>query len=316
MVAPCNHLGRMSSTDPVGAVREASRRIVRELGFLQERYDEGGVTHAECHVLIELGKRKHCTAGELAELLRLDKSTVSRTVSRLVAAELVTTAVDATDARRKPLALTAAGKKRLATIDRTAGGRVDEALATLREAERVAAINGLELYAKALERSRLRGELSIRKIRQEDDTAVASLIRAVMPEFGAKGPGFAINDPEVDAMTAAYAGKRSAYWVVERHGRVVGGGGFAPLEGGDKHTCELRKMYFYPEVRGLGFGEQLIDLALLGAKNAGFKRCYLETLGNMAAARRLYEKKGFLPLEKPKGATGHFGCNSFYERKL
>ncbi len=306
----------MSSTDPVGAVREASRRIVRELGFLQDRYDEGGVTHAECHVLIELGKHEQRTAGELAELLRLDKSTVSRTVSRLVAAKLVTIAVDAKDARRKPLALTSAGKKRLVTIDRLAGGRVDEALATLREADRAAAINGLELYAKALERSRLRSELSIRPIRNEDDAAVATLIRTVMPEFGAKGPGFAINDPEVDRMSSAYRGRRSAYWVVEQRGRIVGAGGFAPLEGGDQDTCELRKMYFYPEVRGLGIGEQLIDLALAGAKRAGFKRCYLETLGNMAAARRLYEKKGFSPLEKPKGTTGHFGCNSFYERKL
>ena len=35
--------------------------------------------------------------------------------------------------------------------------------------------------------------------------AVARLIRAVMPEFGASGPGFAINDPEVDDMFTAYS---------------------------------------------------------------------------------------------------------------
>ncbi|HWE26771.1 MAG TPA: GNAT family N-acetyltransferase, partial [Polyangia bacterium] len=91
---------------------------------------------------------------------------------------------------------------------------------------------------------------TIRPIRSEDDRFVAAIIRAVMPEFGAKGPGFAINDPEVDFMTAAYARPRSAYFVVADGERILGGGGIAPLDAGDATTCELRKMYFLPEARG------------------------------------------------------------------
>ena len=67
-----------------------------------------------------------------------------------------------------------------------------------------------------------------------------------MPEFGADGPGFAIHDAEVDAMYEAYARPRSAYFVVERGGKVIGGGGIAPLENGEADVCELRKMYFLP----------------------------------------------------------------------
>src|SRR5690606_29509637 len=90
----------------------------------------------------------------------------------------------------------------------------------------------------------------IRPIRPGDDAAVAAIIRAVLPEFGATGPGFAINDPEVDWMSRAYAAPRRAYFVIEGDGgRVVGGGGVGPLEGGDADTCELRKMYFLPEAR-------------------------------------------------------------------
>ena len=40
-------------------------------------------------------------------------------------------------------------------------------------------------------------------------------------------------------------------------GRVVGGGGIAPLAGGDPDVCELRKMYFLPSLRGLGAGMAL-----------------------------------------------------------
>ena len=44
---------------------------------------------------------------------------------------------------------------------------------------------------------------TIRPVRPGDDAAVAAIIRTVMPEFGADGPGFAIHDPEVSAMSAA-----------------------------------------------------------------------------------------------------------------
>ena len=66
----------------------------------------------------------------------------------------------------------------------------------------------------------------IRPITAADNAAVASIIRRVMPEFGADGPGFAIHDAEVDDMCAAYAILRAAYFVVEKDGVVMGGGGF------------------------------------------------------------------------------------------
>ena len=159
--------------------------------------------------------------------------------------------------------------------------------------------------------------LTIRPIRREDDAAVAKLIRTVMPEFGAVGPGFAIMDPEVDAMTAAYPAPRAAYYVVtDESGAVVGGGGFAQLVGGAEGTCELRKMYFLPSVRGQGMGEKLVRLCLDGARAAGFSRCYLETLTGMTAAQKLYEKLGFVKQSCAEGATGHSGCDRFYALKL
>ena len=157
---------------------------------------------------------------------------------------------------------------------------------------------------------------SIRPIRAEDDPRMASIIRTVMPEFGATGCGFAISDPEVDWMSRAYAAPRSAYFVVERDGVVVGGGGVAPLDGGPEDTCELRKMYFLPEARGLGAGAAMMARCLGAARGFGFARCYLETLTGMDAAMKLYERSGFRRIDAPMGATGHGGCNTFYLRDL
>ena len=154
--------------------------------------------------------------------------------------------------------------------------------------------------------------LVIRPIETRDDPRMAEIIRTVMPEFGACGAGFAINDPEVDWMSKSYAQPRSAYFVVERDGVLEGGGGVAPLEGGDDDTCELRKMYFLPTLRGLGAGADVMRRSLDAARTFGFNRCYLETLTGMDAAMRLYEKHGFRRIDGPMGATGHGGCNTFY----
>lgn len=156
----------------------------------------------------------------------------------------------------------------------------------------------------------------LRPIQPGDDAAIGSVIRSVMPEFGAQGPGFAINDPEVDWMSRAYAGPRAAYFVVERDGRVLGGGGIAPLAGGGESVCELRKMYFLPEVRGLGLGQALLRQCLTTARSFGYRTCYLETLEGMDAAVALYDKLGFERLAQPMGATGHFGCNRYYALDL
>lgn len=157
---------------------------------------------------------------------------------------------------------------------------------------------------------------SIRPIEPGDDERMASIIRRVMTEFGAVGEGYSIMDPEVDHMTEAYAGDDAAYFVALVAGEVVGGAGIGPLVGGPPDVCELKKMYLLPEARGHGFGRRLMDLCLDAAREAGYGRCYLETLGHMTAARRLYERNGFTAIDAPMGATGHTGCNGWYLRDL
>ena len=152
----------------------------------------------------------------------------------------------------------------------------------------------------------------IRPICSDDDLAIARIIRRVMPEFGADGPGFAIHDLEVDHMSRAYADKGCVYFVVALAGQIVGGAGIAPLQGSCETICELRKMYFLPEARGIGAGAEMMTMCLDAARRFGFRQCYLETLTGMDAAMRLYERSGFCRIDGPMGATGHGGCNTFY----
>lgn len=159
--------------------------------------------------------------------------------------------------------------------------------------------------------------LTFRPITPEDDAPVAAIIRAVMPEFGADGPGFALHDPEVDHMSRAYAAPGAAYFVVvDGTDRVLGGGGVAALEGGEPGVCELRKMYFLPEARGQGAGEALLRHCLAVARSLGYRTCYLETLTGMDQAQKLYARLGFQPLCAPLGRTGHGGCDRWFTLEL
>jgi putative acetyltransferase len=136
-----------------------------------------------------------------------------------------------------------------------------------------------------------------------------------MTEYGAVGQGFSIMDPEVDDMHGAYLAANAAFYVVARtdgSGQVLGCGGIGPLVGGGADVCELKKMYFRPELRGLGFGMLMVATCLEKARDLGYRHCYLETLTNMVEAKRLYDKMGFEKINRPMGATGHCGCDSWY----
>ncbi len=305
-----------SSPDFTASLRHASRKVVRELGMLQDQVPGTDVSAPQAHTLLELAYHGALTSGELADILRTDKSTTSRALKKLQDQRWVEFSVDSRDRRRKPARLTRTGTKHVQHIHHAADTVVNHALALLPEDERNLVCQGMHTYAKALERSRLQREFDIRPIRREDDPEIAKLVRAVLEEFGGTGPGYAIHDAELDSMFRAYQPSRCKYWVVLRNGRVVGGAGFAPLDHGDEETCELRKMYFYPECRGVGLGARMVQMILEEAKKCGFTRCYLETLCRMDRAQRLYDRFGFRTLDAPLGNTGHHACDAWRVREL
>lgn len=149
----------------------------------------------------------------------------------------------------------------------------------------------------------------IRKIELKDNPALSVLIRSVLGEFAAPAEGTALQDPSLDHMYETYERERGVYFVVETDGRICGGCGVLPLEGGPGNVCELQKMYLLKDCRGRGYGKQLLEACLSFARENGFSACYLETLPGMDAARIMYDKAGFRQVNTRMGNTGHFSCD-------
>lgn len=148
----------------------------------------------------------------------------------------------------------------------------------------------------------------IRKIEPADNAAVAKVIRNVLIEHNVPKVGTAYADASLDCMFETYSSGKSAYFVIESEGKITGGAGIAPLENGPADTCELQKMYFLPQARGTGLGTLMMQACLAFAGEAGFSRCYLETMPYMLDAQKLYKKSGFDYLDAPMGNTGHTSC--------
>lgn len=157
---------------------------------------------------------------------------------------------------------------------------------------------------------------TLRPITTNDNAQVAQVIKEVMTAFECVGEGYSITDPELEDMYKAYTNDRSAFFVIATDHKVFGCGGIAPLAGGDPATCELKKMYFYPELRGQGWGKAMLEKCIATAKQLGYSLCYLETVERMERANHLYNKYGFKKLDSHQGATGHCGCDTFYVKKL
>ncbi len=97
------------------------RRVLRRFERLNQSLTGTccrGVTMAQCHVLLEIEESPGTTIVRLANDLRLDKSTLSRTVDGLVRLSLAERKAHPTDRRFTLLELTPAGKKVCDEINR------------------------------------------------------------------------------------------------------------------------------------------------------------------------------------------------------
>ncbi|MFT4273211.1 MAG: GNAT family N-acetyltransferase [Pantoea sp.] len=152
-------------------------------------------------------------------------------------------------------------------------------------------------------------DLQVRPITAADNPLIARVIRDVSAEFGLTADkGYTVSDPNLDRLFELYSEANSAYWIVEHQGKVLGGGGVAPLACSAPDICELQKMYFLPEARGFGLARDLALRAMDYARQQGFRRCYLETTASLTRAIKLYESLGFTLIDTAMGCTGHVDC--------
>ena len=157
--------------------------------------------------------------------------------------------------------------------------------------------------------------MNLRPMEVRDNPAVAQLIRASLEEFGLDKPGTVYFDSHLDHLADYYQQQeRTAYFVLEDEGHLVGCGGFAPVS--DK-IAELQKLYVTKNSRGKGYSSRLIKQIFQEARLAGYEQLYLETTTKLATAVAVYQHYSFTSLKQPlSNAAGHPAMNIWMIKSL
>lgn len=290
----------MTHTALINEIRRASRLMVRELGFMHTTLAATDYSPSAVHTLLEISVRGAMTAAQLVQLLGLEKSSVSRMLSRLLAAGELQEKPVVNDGRLKQLELTEKGRRTVSRINDYAAMRVATALAHLDPAQQNGVAQGLTTYAQALEKCRgepLSAEGKSIEIVTSYRPGMIGRIAQMHGEYYARHHGFGhFFEGKVASGLAEFAarlaGERNQIWLAIQGGEIVGS---VAIDGEDlgNNEAHLRWFILDDSCRGNGVGRRLLREAMAFCDRAEFSAVQLWTFSGLNAARRLYESFGF-----------------------
>ena len=296
---------RSVSADRIEAVRHFNRWYTQQVGALRGDLLATPYPLPQARVLFELAHRDGVTAADLAATLGLDRSYLSRLLAGLEKKGLVLRARDKADARRQSLALTAAGRRAFADLDRRSRDEVRAILAPLapeRERRLLGAMAAIEDVLGAGETTEV--AFTLRAHEPGDLGWVVSRHGALYArEYGWDATFEALVAEIAAKFLKAFDASRERAWIAERDGERVG---CVFVVGESASVAKLRMLLVEPDARGLGLGRRLVAECLRFARSVGYRELVLWTNDVLHAARRLYVEAGFtLVGEQRHTSFGH-----------
>lgn len=95
---------------------------------------------------------------------------------------------------------------------------------------------------------------------------------------------------ELAALPGAYAPPRGCLLLAFHEGQAAG---CVALRALDLHTCEMKRMFVYPQFQGKGVGRALATAVIRQARAFAYRTMRLDTSIRQREAQRLYTSLGF-----------------------
>lgn len=131
----------------IDILRQLNYELIKELGLFKRR---ANLSFSQRHILFHIYNNEDLSIQELANLLHVEHSTMSRNIKKLVQDGFAELYQDEKDRRRKVVALTEEGKKRLSEATKSIDKTISQALDVLNEQEIESVIEGVRKYSEAL----------------------------------------------------------------------------------------------------------------------------------------------------------------------
>ena len=273
--------------DTVIALRAFARFYTRFAGVLDAHYMESDLSLTEARLLYEIANRPGPLAAELQAELGLDAGYVSRILRRFEGKGWIERGRGA-DARRRPIAITAAGRACFAAIDARTRAQVAERVEGLSEGERETLVAALGVVTGLL--SGGEAPWHIRTFRTGDLATIAARQSILYEPYGWARPMEILQGEVTTAFLRDFKPGREQCWVAERAGLMAGA--VLLVDAGDD-VGQLRLLHVEPWARGLGIGSALVAECVSFARDAGYGAIRLWTHSVLLSARRIYEAQGF-----------------------
>lgn len=276
--------------DQIETMRSFNRFYTRAVGALSPRFLGSEMTLPEARLLFEIAQEERALAADLGPRLGMDAGWLSRVLARFETRGWIERPRDAADARRRPIALTEAGRATFADLDRRQRDAVVALLEPLDPAARAAATAALGEAQRLL--AQQPAAPVIRTFRPGDMGLIASRQAVLYREgWGWGDPMEVLLGEVVTRFLRDFRPGREQCWVGEVGGRLAGS--IFCADAGEPGLAKLRLLYVEPFARGLGLGEALVDACVTFARETGYTALELWTHTILTSARRIYAAKGF-----------------------
>lgn len=295
----------MTTEAEIAALRAFNRTYTRKLGLLNPRLDDSPFSLTEARVLYEIAHRDGPTAAEITRALDLDPAQMSRTLKRFGERGLVETTDHPDGGRSRRIVLTSAGANAFAALDRNTHVAIAGLLDSLSPSARANLLDAArtigQVFAPAPAPA---GPVALRDLKPGDLGWIIHR-QAVLyaQEYDWNQDYEALVCRILADFAAGFDPAREAAWVAELDGRVVGS--IFLVKGDAPDVGKLRLLYVEPDTRGAGVGGALIAACIERARAVGYGTLTLWTNSVLSAARRLYERAGFVLVDEvPHKAFG------------
>jgi DNA-binding MarR family transcriptional regulator/GNAT superfamily N-acetyltransferase len=277
----------------VAAARRFNRFYTRQIGVLGEGLLHSPYSLTELRVMFELAHGEVNTAAELMRELSLDAGYLSRILRSFEERGLILKKQSPQDGRRALLSLSKKGKRVFSLLDGRANQEVASLLQPLLPDQRRALLTAMLTIENLLgSKSEPNPSYLLRPHRPGDMGWVVHRHGVLYSqEYGWDERFEALVAEIVAKFVQNFDPKCERCWIAERDGEAVGSV-FLVKHG--KAQAKLRLLLVEPSARGLGIGRRLVEECIRFARQAGYRRVTLWTQSNLAAARNIYRKAGFV----------------------
>ncbi|MEO7688402.1 MAG: helix-turn-helix domain-containing GNAT family N-acetyltransferase [Sphingomonas sp.] len=273
----------------LSSLRAFNRFYTHFSGALDAHFLGSAMSLAEARMLYEIATREGPVAVELQQALGLDAGYASRILRKFESSGWIERG-RGTDARRRPIALTATGRAAFADLDHRQRAVLEARIEMLGDVDQRALVTALDA-ARGLLSNETKGGYTVRTFGTGDMGMITARQAILYRESHDWGAPMEVLLGEVTArFLRDYREGREQCWVAESGG-VMAGSVFVVDAG--EGVAQLRLLYVEPWARGMGIGSDLVGRCVTFAREAGYTTLKLWTHTVLDSARRIYAGAGF-----------------------